>query len=175
LVDIKTAGDRNMDKPKVGIVMGSISDREVMGKAAEILHQLGIPWEMVVVSAHRTPHRVREYAASAQSRGLEVLIAGAGWAAHLAGVIASLTELPVVAVPIASSPLKGVDALLSSVQMPPGVPVAVMAIDGAMNAGLFAAQILALRYPEIRHRLQEFRKQQTEQVLEKAWELEQSG
>jgi 5-(carboxyamino)imidazole ribonucleotide mutase len=164
-----------MDKPKVGIIMGSLSDREVMAKAATVLRELDIDLEMVAASAHRTPDRVREYATLAQSRGVEVIIAGAGWAAHLAGAIASLTELPVIAVPIASSPLNGLDALLSSVQMPPGVPVATMAIDGAGNAGLFAAQILALKYPEIRQRLREFRKRQTEQVLDKARELEQSG
>jgi 5-(carboxyamino)imidazole ribonucleotide mutase len=164
-----------MERPKVGIIMGSVSDREVMNKAAAVLQELNVPHEMVVASAHRTPDRVREYAASAQSRGLEVLIAGAGWAAHLAGVIAALTNVPVIAVPIASSPLKGFDALLSSVQMPPGVPVGVMALDGAVNAGIFAAQILALKYPEVRERLQKYRKKQTEEILKKAEEFEQAG
>ena len=164
-----------MSKPKVGIIMGSISDRAVMEKGAALLRELEVPFEMAVASAHRTPDRVREYTLSARERGIEVLIAGAGWAAHLAGVLASLTELPIIAVPIGSSPFQGLDALLASVQMPPGVPVAVMAVDGAKNAGIFAVQILALKDPALRERLVAFRKRQADEVLEKAKELEQSS
>ena len=161
-----------MSNAKVGIIMGSISDRDIMKKAKDVLAELEIPCEMTVASAHRTPDRVHEYATSARERGIEVLIAGAGWAAHLAGVLAALTELPIVAVPISSSPFQGLDALLASVQMPPGVPVAVMAVDGARNAGIFAAQILALKDNAVRERLLAFRKKQSDQVLEKAKELD---
>jgi phosphoribosylaminoimidazole carboxylase PurE protein len=143
-----------------------------MQKAKAVLGELDIPCEVTVASAHRTPDRVHEYATSARERGIEVLIAGAGWAAHLAGVLASLTELPIIAVPISSSPFQGMDALLASVQMPPGVPVAVMAVDGARNAGIFAAQILALKDDAVRERLLAFRKKQSEQVLAKAKELD---
>ncbi len=157
---------------KVGIIMGSISDRSVMEKAAKVLNELEVPFEMTVASAHRTPDRVREFVASAKDKGIRVFIAGAGWAAHLAGVLASLTELPIVAVPISSSPMQGLDALLASVQMPPGVPVAVMALDGARNAGIFAAQILALDDDALRERLVAFREKQAREVIEKARELE---
>ena len=161
-----------MGNPRVGIIMGSISDREVMEKARDVLRELDIPCELTVASAHRTPERVHEYAVSARERGIEVLIAGAGWAAHLAGVLAALTELPIIAVPISSSSFTGLDALLASVQMPPGVPVAVMAVDGARNAGIFAAQILALKDDAIRERLLAFRKRMSEEVLAKAKEFE---
>ena len=136
-------------RPLVGIVMGSDSDLPVMKEAAETLKGFKIPWEMTVASAHRSPDRASLYAASAKERGLKVLIAGAGWAAHLAGVLAAGTTLPVVGVPLASSPLSGLDSLLSTVQMPPGVPVATMALGGARNAAIFAAQILALSDPEL--------------------------
>jgi len=152
--------------------MGSISDLDIMRKAKDVLGELGVPCEVTVASAHRTPDRVHEYATSARERGIEVLIAGAGWAAHLAGVLAALTELPIIAVPISSSPFQGLDALLASVQMPPGVPVAVMAVDGARNAGIFAAQILALKDDAIRDRLLAFRERQSEQVFAKAKELD---
>ena len=161
-----------MEQPKVGIIMGSVSDRGVMEKAAAVLRELDIPCEMLVASAHRTPQRVHDYAVSARERGIRVLIAGAGWAAHLAGVLASLTELPIVAVPISSSPFQGLDALLASVQMPPGVPVAVMAVDGARNAGIFAAQILAASDDSLRERLLAFREKQTQEVLQKAGEFD---
>lgn len=164
-----------MNTPKVAVIMGSISDRKVMEKAVEVLRELEVFCEMTVASAHRTPDWLRECTTSAQKRGVEVFIAGAGWAAHLAGVLASLTELPVVAVPISSSPLQGFDALLASVQMPPGVPVAVMAINGARNAGIFAAQVLALKDASLRERLIAFRKRQSHEVLEKARELEQDS
>ena len=130
-------------RPVVGIVMGSDSDLSIMRQAAEVLEQFGVPCEVRVLSAHRSPELVREYASGAASRGLKVLIAGAGGAAHLAGVIAAHTTLPVIGVPIMSK-LKGVDSLLSTLQMPKGVPVATVAIDNAANAGLLAVQCLAL-------------------------------
>jgi 5-(carboxyamino)imidazole ribonucleotide mutase len=154
--------------------MGSVSDRDIMTKAADVLRELEISCELTVASAHRTPQRVHEYATSAHQRGIQVIIAGAGWAAHLAGVVAALTELPVIAVPIASSSFQGLDALLASVQMPSGVPVAVMAVDGAKNAGIFAAQILSLHDSDIRQRLLEYRKKQTETVLYKAQEFDKN-
>jgi phosphoribosylaminoimidazole carboxylase PurE protein len=134
-----------MAKAVVGILMGSDSDLPVMQEAAAMLQEFGIDHEMTIASAHRTPKKVLEYSQSAEKRGLKVIIAGAGWAAHLAGVVASQTTLPVIGVPIDSSPLKGLDALLATVQMPGGVPVATMSLgkSGAKNAGIFAAQILA--------------------------------
>ena len=147
------------EKPAVGIVMGSLSDKAVMEECARTLEELGISFEITVSSAHRTPDRTRDYAISAADRGIQVIIAGAGWAAHLAGVLASHATVPVIGVPIDSSPLKGIDALLSTAQMPPGVPVATMAIGsgGARNAAVFAAQILALKYPDIAKRLETYR------------------
>jgi phosphoribosylaminoimidazole carboxylase PurE protein len=131
--------------PKVGILMGSRSDLEPMREAAKILEDFGVPHEMKVLSAHRTPERARDYALTAEKRGLQVIIAGAGAAAHLAGFLAAHTILPIIGVPLDGSPLKGFDALLSTVQMPGGIPVASMAIGkaGARNAGLFAVQILS--------------------------------
>ena len=145
--------------PIVGIVMGSTSDKAVMEECAKTWEELGIDFEITVSSAHRTPDKTRDYAMGAADRGIEIIIAGAGWAAHLAGALASHTTLPVIGVPIDSSPLKGMDALLSTAQMPPGVPVATMAIGGggARNAAVFAAQILALQYPDIAERLKTFR------------------
>jgi len=147
------------DKPLVGIVMGSTSDRDVMEECVKTLREMGIDFEITVSSAHRTPDKTRDYATSATDRGIEVLIAGAGWAAHLAGTLASYTTLPVIGVPIDSSSLKGMDSLLSTVQMPPGVPVATMAIGrgGAKNAAIFAAQILALKHADIAKRLEEYK------------------
>jgi 5-(carboxyamino)imidazole ribonucleotide mutase len=147
------------NRPLVAIVMGSHSDKEVMDECANALRELAIPYEVTVSSAHRSPEATRDYAIRARERGIEVIIAGAGWAAHLAGVLASHTVLPIIGVPIDSSPLRGMDALLSTVQMPPGVPVATMAIGrgGAVNAAVFAAQILALKYPDIAQRLDEHR------------------
>jgi len=155
--------------PMVGIVMGSDSDWPIMEKAVAVLKQLDIPFEAKVSSAHRSPERTAEYAASARSRGLKVIIAGAGAAAHLAGAIVAMTTLPVVGVPIDSSPLKGMDALLATVQMPPGVPVGTMAIGtaGAKNAAIFAAQIIALSDPDIEKRLVGFRKKMADQVKKK--------
>ncbi len=150
----------------VGVVMGSKSDWATMRFASELLAELGIAHESKVVSAHRTPERLYEYARSAEGRGLELLIAGAGGAAHLPGMLAAMTLLPVLGVPVESKVLRGVDSLLSIVQMPRGVPVGTLAIgpSGAANAAILAAAILARRYPEIREALAEFRRLQTEAV-----------
>ncbi len=152
----------------MGIVMGSVSDWETMKHAAETLKQLGIPYEVKVLSAHRTPDQAMEYAATAEERGLEVIIAGAGGAAHLPGVLAAKTLLPVLGVPMQTSALGGLDSLLSIVQMPAGVPVGTLAIGraGAINGALFAAEILGNKYPEIRERLRNYRKSQKEAVLQ---------
>ena len=146
-----------MDKPLVGILMGSDSDLPVMEKAAEVLREMGIPFEMDISSAHRLPDKTARYAKTARERGLEVLIAGAGMAAHLAGVLAAHTTLPVIGVPLKSGALKGVDALYSTVQMPPGIPVATVGIDGARNAAYLACEILSIKYPEIAKKLEDFR------------------
>jgi len=157
-------------QPVVGIVMGSDSDWDVMEKAASFLRQLSIPHEVTVSSAHRSPERTADYARSARARGLKVIIAGAGAAAHLAGSIAALTTLPVIGVPLDASPLKGLDALLATVQMPAGVPVATMAIGapGAKNAAIFAAQILASTDGEIERRLEECKKEMAASVAQRA-------
>lgn len=143
----------------VGILMGSESDKEVMKLTSEVLRDLDIPCEVNVMSAHRTPEKVKEYASSASERGLKVLIAGAGLAAHLAGAVAAHTILPVIGVPLAAGPLNGMDSLLSTVQMPTGIPVATVAIGshGARNAAYLAAQIIALENPEIGARLKKLR------------------
>jgi 5-(carboxyamino)imidazole ribonucleotide mutase len=151
----------------VGIIMGSRSDWETMRHAAETLEKLAVPHEVRVVSAHRTPDLLFEYASTAESRGLEVLIAGAGGAAHLPGMTAAKTVLPVLGVPVESAVLKGVDSLLSIVQMPGGVPVGTLAVGkaGAVNAALLAAAILGAKHPEIREALRTFRAEQTAAVL----------
>ena len=143
-------------KPLVGIIMGSISDLETMQAAADMLTQFDIPHEVRIVSAHRTPDLMVEYASTAAGRGLEVIIAGAGGAAHLPGMTAALTILPVIGVPVQSKTLQGLDSLLSIVQMPAGVPVATMAIGNAKNAGLMAARILAIKYPAIAVKLKAY-------------------
>lgn len=160
-------------KPLVGILMGSDSDLPVMEEAAKVLKSFGISYEMTISSAHRTPARTSEYAKTAESRGIRVIIAGAGSAAHLAGFIAAETTLPVIGVPIDSSPLNGLDSLLSTVQMPGGVPVASMAIGkaGAKNAGIFAAQILSVADETLREKLKDYRKEQARAVEEKAAKL----
>ena len=157
----------NDSKPLVGIVMGSKSDWETMAHAADTLTRFGIPHECRVISAHRTPNEAHEYAAGAESRGLEVLIAGAGGAAHLAGVVAAYSVLPVLGVPMQTPALGGLDSLLSTVQMPGGVPVATFAIGkaGTVNAALFAVSILASSRPELRQKLREFREEQRSKVL----------
>jgi phosphoribosylaminoimidazole carboxylase PurE protein len=161
-------------EPLVGVIMGSDSDLPVMQEALEVLANFGIPAEITVASAHRSPQRVSEYARTARRRGLKVLIAGAGGAAHLAGVLAAETSLPVIGVPIASSPLTGWDALLSTVQMPAGVPVATMAVGkaGARNAAVLAAQILAVADSELEERLNHYKEELAEKVAEKAANLQ---
>ena len=158
----------NAKNPLVGIIMGSQSDWPTMGEAATLLKELQIPFESKIVSAHRTPKRLYEYAETAESRGLQVVIAGAGGAAHLPGMTASLTALPVLGVPIQSKALSGQDSLLSIVQMPAGIPVLTLAIGvaGAKNAALSAAAILALNDAALRERLKAFRETQTKTVLE---------
>jgi 5-(carboxyamino)imidazole ribonucleotide mutase len=160
----------NQDKkqPLVSIIMGSKSDWGSMQKAAEILEKLGVSYETEVVSAHRTPDKLFEFSEKAESRGIEVIIAGAGGAAHLPGMVAAKTALPVLGVPIKSRTLNGIDSLLSIAQMPAGIPVGTLAIGdaGATNSGLFAASILAGKYPEIKASLNEFRTNQTQQVLD---------
>jgi phosphoribosylamine--glycine ligase len=163
------------NKPaKVGIVMGSDSDLPVMQEAAAVLKKFDVPCLMTVASAHRSPARAADFAAGAATRGIRVIIAGAGHAAHLAGVMAAHTRLPVIGVPIDSSCLQGLDALLATVQMPPGIPVATMAVGkpGARNAGILAAQILALADPELDRRLEENKQEMARQVEEKAKKVE---
>jgi 5-(carboxyamino)imidazole ribonucleotide mutase len=150
---------------KVGIIMGSASDYEVMSGAVDMLIALDIDFEKRVVSAHRTPDLMYEYAKTAKERGISVIIAGAGGSAHLPGMVAAMTTLPVIGVPVKSKALNGIDSLLSIVQMPSGIPVATVAINGAKNAALIAASILALQDQGIAQRLENFRKEQTESVL----------
>lgn len=160
---------------KVGIIMGSDSDLTVMQEAAKMLEYFDITFELTVVSAHRTPQRMYDYAAKAHERGIKVIIAGAGGAAHLPGMVASITHLPVVGVPVKSSNMSGLDSLYSIVQMPPGVPVATMAINGAKNAGIMAAQILGALDENIAQRVKDYKKRLTEEVMEKAARLEKTG
>ncbi len=158
----------NTKAPLVGVIMGSKSDLDVLSPALEILTELGIPHEAAVVSAHRTPDRMFAYAESAEERGLLVIIAGAGGAAHLPGMVAAKTLLPVLGVPVPATLLNGLDSLLSIVQMPKGVPVGTLAIGkpGAFNAGLLAAQIVAAKFPEIRDRLRAYRDARRKEVEE---------
>jgi phosphoribosylaminoimidazole carboxylase PurE protein len=157
-------------KPVVGIIMGSDSDLSVMQETTKVLKQFEIPYEIGVYSAHRSPHRTAEYVRSARQRGLKIIIAGAGGSAHLAGVTAAETTLPVIGVPIDSSPLSGFDSLLSTVQMPPGVPVATMGVgkSGATNAAMFALQILALGDENLTKKLGEYKEQLEKSVAEKS-------
>lgn len=155
-------------KPLVGILMGSDSDLPVMDKAGGVLAEMGVPYEIDISSAHRLPDKTAEYARTARDRGLEVIIAGAGMAAHLAGVIASHTTLPVIGVPLASGALHGVDALYSTVQMPPGIPVATVAVDGAKNAAYLVCAILSIKHPELVTRLARFRETTREELLQKS-------
>ena len=149
---------------KIAVIMGSTSDWDVMKAAIETLEELGIEYEKRVISAHRTPHLMFEYATTARERGIGAIIAGAGGAAHLAGVVAAFTTLPVIGVPIKSRSLEGLDSLLSMVQMPSGIPVACVAINGAKNAALLAVQMLALKYPELAEKFDAFRAKQTADV-----------
>ena len=151
---------------KVGIVMGSTSDLPVVQKAADVLREFGVPVEMHVYSAHRTPVEAREFAVTAREKGIAVIIAAAGMAAHLAGAMAAGTTLPVIGLPLKSS-FDGMDALLATVQMPSGIPVATVAVDGAKNAAYLAIEILALSEPELTEKLEEFRRKQAEDILKK--------
>lgn len=159
-----------MQKPLVGVIMGSTSDWEIMREACSTLKELGVPFEKRVVSAHRTPDEMFEYAEQAQARGIEVIIAGAGGAAHLPGMVASKTDLPVIGVPVKTSTLNGLDSLLSIVQMPAGVPVATVAIGkaGAINSGLLAAKMLGIKYPAIQDKLKERREATRRKVVAEA-------
>lgn len=156
------------EQPLIGIIMGSKSDWETMQNAAEVLAEFSVPHECRIVSAHRTPELMREYAQTAEQRGLEVIVAGAGGAAHLPGMVASHTILPVLGVPVQTQALKGMDSLLSILQMPAGIPVGTLAIGkaGARNAALMAVAILATSRPDLRQKLHEFRAEQTQRVLE---------
>ncbi len=154
-----------MEKPLVGVIMGSQSDWEHMKGAVEVLKEFGVPHEKRVVSAHRTPEMMYEYAKTARDRGIEVIIAGAGGSAHLPGMVASLTTLPVIGVPVPSRHLSGLDSLYSIVQMPAGIPVATVAIGNSTNAGLLAVRILSVKYPELSKKLQDYKKKLEEKVF----------
>ena len=164
---------KNSSLPMVGILMGSTSDKDVMKGAASVLKEMDIPFEVKVISAHRTPDLAKEYAVSAADRGINVIIAGAGWAAHLAGVLASHTTLPVIGVPIDSSPLQGMDALLATVQMPPGIPVATVSVGagGARNAAVLAAEIIALKDESVADKIKKFRRSITSKAANAVDEL----
>ena len=162
-------------KPVVGVIMGSDSDLPVMAKAGEMLGKLGVPYEMTIVSAHRTPERLTEYANTAAGRGLKVIIAGAGGSAHLPGMVAAQTVLPVIGVPVQTKALGGVDSLYSIVQMPPGIPVATVAINGALNAGLLAAKILAVEDGALSEKVAAYAEELRTMVEKKAEKLETIG
>ncbi len=160
---------------KVGIIMGSDSDLEIMGKAADVLEELGVDYEMTIISAHRMPDIFYDYATSAEEKGIKVIIAGAGGAAHLPVMAAAIFPMPVVGVPIYTKSLGGVDSLYSIVQMPAGIPVATVAINGGLNAGLLAAKILATSDPELLEKLKAYKEGMKEKVVAKAERLEQVG
>jgi 5-(carboxyamino)imidazole ribonucleotide mutase len=162
-----------MSNPQVGIIMGSSSDLKVMKDAADVLKELGIEFEMTVVSAHRTPERMMEYAKDASGRGLKVIIAGAGGAAHLPGMVASITPLPVIGVPVKSSnSIDGWDSILSILQMPNGVPVATVALNAAKNAGILATQIIGSSNPEVLRRMTDYKEAMKKKVMESKDEVE---
>lgn len=156
--------------PIVSIIMGSTSDLPVMKKAADLLNEFQIPFEMHALSAHRTPKEVEEFATQAAGRGIKVIIAGAGMAAHLAGVVAALTPVPVIGVPLTGS-LEGLDAMLAMIQMPPGIPVATVALNGAMNAGILAVQILSVADAELAERFVEYKKNLAQKIVKANKEL----
>jgi 5-(carboxyamino)imidazole ribonucleotide mutase len=165
-----------MSKPLVGIIMGSDSDLQVMKDAAEILEELNVAYELTIVSAHRTPERMYEYANSAKEKGLKVIIAGAGGAAHLPGMVASITTLPVIGVPVKSSnSIDGWDSILSILQMPGGIPVATVALDGAKNAGILAAEIIGAYDEKVSKSLEDFKEKLKEKVINTANEIEAKG
>ncbi|GAB4329684.1 MAG: 5-(carboxyamino)imidazole ribonucleotide mutase [Flammeovirgaceae bacterium] len=166
----------NQNKPLVGIIMGSQSDLKVMGEAAKVLEELGVEYELTIVSAHRTPERMFDYAKNAYQKGLKVIIAGAGGAAHLPGMVASLTTLPVIGVPVKSSnSIDGWDSVLSILQMPNGVPVATVALDGAKNAGILAAQIIGAFDAQIAQNLKNFKENLKDKVIEAVENIEKKG
>ena len=166
------AEETRTTQPLVGIIMGSQSDLKVMNAAAEILETLGVPFELTIVSAHRTPHRMFEYAEHARKKGLKVIIAGAGGAAHLPGMVASITTLPVIGVPVKSSnSIDGWDSVLSILQMPGGVPVATVALDGALNAGILAAQIIATSNAAVADKLEKYKNSLKDKVMRSVEEL----
>lgn len=162
----------DMTNPIVAIIMGSDSDLSVMQDAAKVLDDFKIPYELTVVSAHRTPDRLYEYAKSATKKGIKVIIAGAGGAAHAPGMVAALTPLPVIGVPIKTKTMEGLDSLLSIAQMPPGIPVATVAVNGAKNAGILAAQIIGISDKTIQEKVNQFKKTLKDNVVEKAGKLE---
>ncbi len=165
-----------MSKPLVGIIMGSQSDLKVMKEAASVLEEFDIPFELTIVSAHRTPARMVEYATSARNKGLRVIIAGAGGAAHLPGMVASMTSLPVIGVPVKSNnSMDGWDSVLSILQMPGGVPVATVALDGARNAGILAAQIIGSTDKSVGRKLDDFKKELKEKVEDSAKNIQKKG
>ena len=161
--------------PNVGIIMGSDSDLPILQSAAQILEELQVTYELTIVSAHRTPQRLFDYAQQAETKGLEVIIAGAGGSAHLPGMIAAITPLPVIGVPVKTSTLQGLDSLLSIVQMPGGVPVATVAINNAKNAGILAAQIIGIKQPDVRQRVKQYKAQLATEVSDKAQLVETMG
>lgn len=162
-------------KPQIAIIMGSDSDLPVMQEAAKVLDEYGVAYEITLVSAHRTPDRMSDFAKRAEEKGIQIIIAGAGGAAHLPGMTASFTHLPVIGVPIKSNSMDGLDSLLSVVQMPPGVPVATVAVNGAKNAAILALQILSLKDTNLSERIKEFKNKIEKEVLEKAQNLEKIG
>lgn len=164
-----------MNKPVVGIIMGSDSDLPVMQAAAQMCEYFGIEYEVTVVSAHRTPERLLKYAKSAEKRGLRVIVAGAGGAAHLPGMVASMTPLPVIGVPVKGKSLEGMDSLLSIVQMPGGVPVATVAVNGAKNAGILAAQMVGIKSAEVRKKVKEYKDEMLDEVQAKIDKIEDIG
>ncbi len=164
-----------MDKPLIGIIMGSDSDLPVMQDAAKVLDEFGIPYELTIVSAHRTPDRMYEYAKKAEEKGVRVIIAGAGGSAHLPGMVASLTPLPVIGVPIKTTSLDGLDSLLSIVQMPPGIPVATVAVNGTKNAGILAVSILGTTDSALLKKVSDYKERLRTEVTGKAEMLEMKG
>lgn len=176
IADINHPEQENLDEKKlVGIIMGSDSDLPTMHGAITICREFAIPHEVQIVSAHRTPEHMTEYARTALDRGIKVIIAGAGGAAHLPGMVASMTPLPVIGVPVPSKHLQGLDSLYSICQMPKGIPVATVAIGNSENAGLLAVQILAIANPKLSHQVQLYRQQLRQQVLDKQTHLQQIG
>ena len=162
--------------PLVGIIMGSDSDLKIMGEAAEFLEQMEVPFEVTIVSAHRTPDRLFAYASGAEERGVQVIIAGAGGAAHLPGMVAAISPLPVIGVPVKSrNSIDGWDSLLSILQMPAGVPVATVAVDGAKNAAILAAQMLSIRLPALREKIRSYKQGLRDGVLDKVENIEANG